>query len=110
MSRVPTNNLTCEVEISRYHGKFLVEKWKTQVVCIEDWTALDTTKCLRSGTNLYQPTETRYNSVQVLIFPTLSARRSPIHAQEYVHELSAVVPQTQLMLEMRHFSRDGGEH
>jgi len=107
------------VEISRYHDKFLVEKWKTQVVCIEDWTVaiksnqwnpLDTTKCLRSGTNLYQPTETRYNSVQVLIFPTLSARRSPIHAQEYVHELSAVVPQTQLMLEMRHFSRDGGEH
>jgi len=58
------------------------------------------------STNL-EPTEIRYNSVQVLIFP---ARRSLILVHKCVDELSAAVPQPQLMLEMRHYLRDGGEH
>ena len=59
------------------------------------------------GQKIYQPTETRYNVCTDLIFLVLSARKpaDALHIQ-YVHELPSMVPQ--LVLVMRHFSRDVG--
>ena len=77
------SSIICEGKVSRYQDlKFLVEKWKTQV-CIRDWpvtiasnqwNSLTKTMCHRSGT-IYQPTETRYIFVQVLILPALRVRK-----------------------------------
>jgi len=48
--------------------------------------------------------------VHVLIFPALSVRQpaDAMHIQ-CVHDLPSVVPQHQLVRELRHLSRDGGQ-